>query len=521
MVRASAEVPPADDDPAPTSPQAVAAAPGLSVGQTTARGLAWLLAQTVGMKFVTAAGQVVLAWLLLPQDFGLIGLTYTVIAFAGLAQQLGLQDILVQRQAHFRRWANATVWLSLAGGCVAGALSAVAAPVAARVYDEPRLQGLILVLAATAPLVSLSNVPLARLRSEMQFGRFAAVSFATSFGTLALSVLFAALGFGAYSFVLPAPVVAVARAAYLWRVAPPPFRWRPQWRRWRHLLGDGSAMFVCNVAYVVISQGDYVALGLVHSTAVVGVYYFAFNLSLQTMSLLTVNLWGVLLPALMKLGDDRPRQLAAFERAVAMLAVVSVPVSFLQAALADPLVRLLFAPKWYPAIPVLQILSIGMAFQAVGMPGASLLQAIGRFRTMMWYSVTAAFAFCIAVAIGVRGGAIMLAAAVTVFYALTGCCRLGVAVTAAGGGWAVVWRTFFWPVIVAVGATAAAVWFARQVPQAWAWHQAVRALVVTAVIAGFYLPLIRLVRPATCRELVSYGRGILKPHRSGEKTIKL
>jgi O-antigen/teichoic acid export membrane protein len=484
-----------------------------SIGQTTARGLAWLLAQTVGMKLATAGGQVVLAWLLQPRDFGLIGLAYTVIAFAGLVQQLGLQDILVQRHAEFRRWANATVWLALAGGCLAGVLSAAAAPFAAAAYQEPRLLGLILVLAVAAPLTALAEVPLARLRSEMQFGRYAAVNFATSFGTLALSVLFAALGFGAYSFVLPAPLVALARAAYLWRVAPPPFRFRTNWRRWRFLLGDGSAMFVSNVAYVLISQGDYVALGLAHSAAVVGVYYFAFNLSLQTMSLLTVNLWGVLLPALMKLGHDRPRQLAAFERAVGMLAVVSLPISFLQAALADPLVRLLFAPKWYPCIPVLQILSLGMAFHVVGVPGASLLQAIGRYRTLMYYSVAAAAVFCVAVAIGVRGGAVTLAVAVTAYYGLAGCCRLGVAVAAAGGTWASVLRVFFWPATIAAGATGLAALAGGRIPADWAGRDVVRVLVITILALALYLPLIRLARPATWQELAGYARGIVGQRR--------
>src|SRR5256885_5179199 len=107
-------------------------------------GFFWLIAQTVGSKLVTMIGQVVLARLLLPDDFGLVGLAYTVTGFAVLIQQAGLREILINRHVHFNRWANPAFWMSLTLGCLGAALMVILAPVAAWMYDDWRLFYLVL-----------------------------------------------------------------------------------------------------------------------------------------------------------------------------------------------------------------------------------------------------------------------------------------------------------------------------------------------------------------------------------------
>src|SRR5262245_45270348 len=145
------------------------ASPPPSVGYVVTRGLFWLSANTVAAKLVSIVGQVVLSWLLLPEEFGSIGLAYTVLAFATLIQQAGLTEILVQRGEHFRRWANPAFWLSLSLGLLAAALTIAAAPVAARIYHDPRVVSLLVVLALSLPVTSLALVPTARIQHQMQF----------------------------------------------------------------------------------------------------------------------------------------------------------------------------------------------------------------------------------------------------------------------------------------------------------------------------------------------------------------
>ena len=75
------------------------------------------LAAGIGMML----GQIMLAWYLMPADFGMIGLALTVSGFAGLAQQTGAREILIRRQANFRRWVTPAFWMSLSAGLLSTA----------------------------------------------------------------------------------------------------------------------------------------------------------------------------------------------------------------------------------------------------------------------------------------------------------------------------------------------------------------------------------------------------------------
>src|SRR3954470_6728441 len=101
-----------------------------TLAQKTVSGFFWLTAQTLGSKLVNMVGQVLLARLLLPEAWGLVGEAYSVTAFAILIQQAGLREILIQRQAHFGRWANPAFWMSLTLGCLGALAMVILAPIA-------------------------------------------------------------------------------------------------------------------------------------------------------------------------------------------------------------------------------------------------------------------------------------------------------------------------------------------------------------------------------------------------------
>ena len=494
------------------------------LGATTARGMLWLVGQTVGSKAVSTVGQVVLAWLLTPNDFGLVALAYTVSAFASLVQQAGLKEILVQRQRHFTRWANAAFWMSLALSCGAGLLMAGAAPLAGRLYDAPGLTGIVLVLALSAPASALSVVPTARLQIQLRFRTQAVLGFLVNFGTIALSVLFAWMKFGAYSFVLPRLIMALVQAAASWWlvtrpphpfVASVPVRARLQVRRWRYLVGDSALIIGAWVCYTIFSIGDYIALGLTHEEAVVGIYYFAFNLSTQAVALITVNLWGVLMPVLSKLQQEPERQLRGFLAATRMMALVSVPCGLMQAALSEPLVRLLFDPKWHPAIPVLQALSVGMTFMMIGAPAGTLLQAQGRFKTLFYVALwsTAGF-FALVSAAVLLGGALAMGVAVAIFYAAYGAVGLYASVRPSGGSWRDVGAIYLRSLAIGMLAIGGAYALALIVPPGAKANWLIRAAIIVVLGVPSYLLFLRLFAAEDWRDLTNRARALLPARRA-------
>ena len=476
------------------------------LGQQVIAGFAWMASQAVLAKALALAGQMVLAYILGPSVFGLVGLAYTVSSFASLVQQGGVSGVLVHRQVKFRRWANAAFWMSLTAGIVAALLMVVAAPLAAWFYQgaatrlgsaaaaaaRGQLTQLVLVLAIAAPLNSLTIVPMAQLQNQMRFRAITLVSVWMSVGNLGLSIVLAWRGWGAMSIVAPQPIVAAGTAAWLWMLARPPIRWRLQVRRWRYIFRDSGTMLLATFFLTFTLHGGAIVLGLFHGDdAVVGVFSFAYNLSLQTTTLLTASLGGVLFTALSKLQREPARQRAAFVRAVRSMALVGVPLCLLQAAVARPLLELLFRDRWLGAVTSLQVLSVAMALQLANAAAINFLQAQGRFTTVLRLSIVCGTLFIAMVTAGaLLGGATSVSVAVAVYNVVIGLTCLYLALRPFGGRWGEVLPIYLTPLAlgaVAVGAGwATGVWLPPM-----RGRNALAILLACAVSAGSYVPLAR------------------------------
>ena len=490
-----------------------------TLANRTAHGFVWLLAQTIGSKIVGMLGQLILGWLLMPGDMGLWAMVMVVMGFSSLIQQAGITQTLIHRHRTYHLWANSAFWMSLALGCLGAAVTASVAVPLSVWFKEPRLVGLLLVIAATAPINSLDQVAETKLQIQLRFGLLATTKWGVAVAQLILQVLFAALGFGAYCFVLPLPIIAVARLAVLWYLAQPPIHWGAQVGRWKYLINNSVIVLVSNFFMQIQWQGDYIVLGRLYADkTVVGLYFFAFSLSNHTMQLFTGSLTGVLFPALSKLQGDPGRQIRGFLDATQLLAIIAVPLCIMQAAGADPGIRLFFQDdKWSPAIPVLQALSIGMAFRVVASPGGSLMQAQGRFRVILVTNILNIAFFLPLVTIGGYVGvedaanwwwrpATTVGIAVAVYFAVVAPIFLYVAIRPSGGTVKDIWRVYGAPLGCSLIAGAAAMGLTELIPahrvRGHRWAQGLRLISVMVWFVVIYLPLIRMMAPEAWQSLV-------------------
>ncbi len=467
---------------------------------------------SVFSKVLGTLSQIILAWLLRPKDFGLIGLTFTVAAVTGILANTGLEDVLLQRQKHFHRWANPAFWISLCSGCVATIAMMLAAPIARHIYREPAMLGFVLLMSLGFPLTNLSLVPLAKLRIDMRFRTLAVLGMLNNALLPILTILFAWRGFAVYSFIWPRLICAALTAGTAWYLAHAVIKPRFDLRLWRRLIGVGASTFATRITFLLVTNGDYLTLGLMYPAAIVGGYFFAFNLSTQTTALVVTNFNSVLFPALCKLQADVNRQGRAMLRGLRMLATIAVPCCFLQAALAGPGIHVLFQPKWYPSIPVLQVLSIGMAFCALAWPAASLLPAQGRFSVqaaMAWISCVPFFIF---VAIGAYFyGNVGTGVGVAVYWAGYSLANLRISLWPTEFGWGEIFDSIKGSFIgggIAVGiASAARMLLPSSFQNGW-----IAIMLVTSMSIYLYSLYVRRMDPEAWRELV---------HRASELRTKL
>jgi PST family polysaccharide transporter len=234
-----------------------------------------------------------------------------------------------------------------------------------------------------------------------------------------------------------------------------------------------------------------------------GYLYFAFNLSFQTLILLSVNLSPILFPALARLSAEPKRQAQAYIRALQVLALVGAPACFLQASLVAPGFKLLFKSNWDPAIAITQYLSLAMAVRVVGTTVFNFTNAQGRFKLQCLLSGISCVLFVTSVAVASYfGGAREVAATESIFFAIVESAVLGIVLGANGlsplGELA---KIFAAPLAMASVAVGAACLAGAMVPINDKTECIARIAMMTCVSALIYLPLIRLTAPQPWKEL--------------------
>ncbi|GAB5497554.1 MAG: hypothetical protein Phyf2KO_26340 [Phycisphaerales bacterium] len=351
------------------------------MGHTIARGAGVMVGVSLLGKVLATISQFLLAGLLLKTEFGYVALTIAVADTVGIVQKIGLREMLMHRQASLADWINPAMWAAAVGGLATLLLLLAVAPIMPWLFDSSReLIELTAVASVGSGVFGFILVLEAVLAIQLRFKTIGAIKTGEMFTRITLQIVLAFMGFGAMSIILPRTLTWIFHAISLIIIVKPKVLRRPELNKWREALPDSTNLFMVISSQVAVRQGDYFLLGLFAADAVVGAYYFAFNLSTQAMMLVAQSLTSVLASGLGKLKSDINRQVEAFLRAQELISFVAVPMLVLQVISAGPLLTGLYGDKWELAVVPLQILSIAACWTAVGWNCHAMFAATGRFR---------------------------------------------------------------------------------------------------------------------------------------------
>ena len=360
----------------PTQPQSK------SLGRAASRGFSWMSLSLAVGKVCIFLAQIVLGWILTHEEFGLFAIAATVIALIKIFQDGGVPLVLVQRgEAEFDRLQGAMFWLTMSISTAAGIVLALTSPWIAEIYGDRRLMPMLWVLAATLPLGAPGNMLRARLQLDLRFRAIATIS-TVQFAVRSLGMIVLALrGFGAMSFVLPLIAVAiVSDVMTYWYTRSKPWHYPVLFQEWPALLRDSNWVVLATMFKGLARSGDSLVLGLLLPQALLGIYYFGYQLTIQSTILVALNLRHVLFPVMTKLAGQPARQTSAIVRSIRMLMLTVAPISILLAVTIRPLEEFIWHHKWADSVPLMQILATVSPILIITDVLHAALTSRGRFR---------------------------------------------------------------------------------------------------------------------------------------------
>ena len=322
-----------------------------------ARGFVSIVTGRLVSQVAQFLASIVLARLLLPSDYGLVAVTWTITGFAGLFSDLGLGAALVQTPRLTERDATTAFVINEIAGVALTLTIVVLRQPLADLLGQPRVAPL-LALASLTFTLSLNVVPYAILERQLQFRKIAAIDIGSATVGLAVSVACASQGVGAESLVIgPLTTAVILSVASLMTARWVPKAW-PRWSSARALLGFSGHMTGYNVLGYWARNADNLLLGRFAGPTQLGLYTRAYMLMLLPLVQVGSVLGRVLLPLLSSMQDDLARLRQATIRVARTTSLLVFPVLLGLAAVAHNFVLVAFGPHRRPAIPLVEILAI-------------------------------------------------------------------------------------------------------------------------------------------------------------------
>jgi lipopolysaccharide exporter len=335
----------------------------LPLAKRVRSGLSWNVSSSLIAEAIRFVRSLVLARILVPEDFGLFGMALTIVAAINALTMFGLDRTIVATKFASRDELKAhlnTVWSAgLIRSLIIALLVAASALPTAQFYRQPQLKIIIPILGLVSLVQGFQNIGLAILRKEVSFARIFWYELATNVVGITLTIALGLVMRNVWALVIGLLLTTVVGTilSYVFHS----YRPRLTFERiaLRRVLTLGKFAMVIAFALYVMNMADNVMIGRLLGTGALGNYSLAFNIASAPISVLIFSLAAVLFPAYAEITAQRPNILElAFTKVFSIALMIMVTIAVPLFLLSGEVVQLLFGSKWNTAGEALRVLAL-------------------------------------------------------------------------------------------------------------------------------------------------------------------
>jgi len=361
---------------------------------------------------------VILARLLVPEDFGLVGMVTALTGFIALFKEAGLSNATIQSATITDDQLSALFWINTALGCCLSLICIAAAPAVAAFYREPRLFAITVTLGTTFLFTGLAAQHRALLLRSLRIRALAVIDIVALLVSIGVSLAMALTGFGYWALVANAGLLPAGSAVGAWIAS----AWVPGRPRrtegLQRMIAYGGTITVNSVVVYLAYNIDKVLLGRFWGAEALGIYGRAYQLLNLPTDTLHQTVGTIAFPALSRLQGDPPRLRHYFLTIYRFFLAVALPVTIVCEFFADDVVRVLLGPKWHEAAAVFRLLAPTILVFALINPLGWLMFATGEVKRSLKIAVlimvTAVIGYTLGLSQGPHGVALGFSIAMTV-----------------------------------------------------------------------------------------------------------
>lgn len=350
----------------------------MSLKQKTVHGLTWSFIDQFANLGITFVVGIVLARLLTPREFGLIGMISIFIAVSYTFVNSGFTQALIRKKNCSQTDYSTVFYFNLAASIIFFIILFTASQVISDFFQEPELKRILQVLGLLLIIDALSLIQRTVLTKDINFKLQAKVSLISSLSSGIIAIVMAYKGFGVWSLVAQRISRQTIKTALLWFWA----YWSPilifSKKSFNELFGFGSKLLASSILDTVYRNVYLLVIGKYFSAQELGFYTRAD----QFQKLPSQNLNGIIssvtYPVLSSIQDDIPRLRTNYQKLIRSTMMVTFVFMLGMAAVAKPMILTLIGQKWLPSVIYLQMLCFVGMFYPLHALNLNMLKVLGR-----------------------------------------------------------------------------------------------------------------------------------------------
>ncbi|MBD5280219.1 MAG: lipopolysaccharide biosynthesis protein [Bacteroides sp.] len=359
-----------------------------SLKQRTVSGMIWVGIQKFGTLIITFISNIILARLLTPDDYGMIGMLAIFIAISNSFIDGGFGSALIQKTRPTETDYSTVFYWNIFLSIVLYGLLCVSAPFIESFYHDIvglaeilRIQGIVLIINA------ITIVQFNKLRKAMNFKLLAWINVLGALISMLVAIVMALLNFGVWSLVIQQIVFSLVNCIVLWVKC----KWIPRrefsFVSLRELFKFGSYMMGSTLVNTIGNNVNGLIIGRWFSAGTLGYFTQAKKLEdVSSVGLLTV-VEQVTYPMLVEVKDDYHRMAIVLSKFNSALLGLTMPLLYGLILMASPIIVFLFSAKWLPSAPILQILAVHGIFICMQGANYNAIAAIGKSNTLFRWTM--------------------------------------------------------------------------------------------------------------------------------------
>lgn len=378
---------------------------GDNLKRKTMLGLVWSFAERFSLQGVQFIIGIIMARLLTPSDFGVVGMLSIFIAVSQSVIDSGFSNALIRKQDRSEIDYSTVFYFNNIVGLLLYIALYASAPLIADFYNTPILVDLTKVIGLNLLINSLSIVQRARLTIKIDFKTQAKASFVSLVIGGSIGVYMAYSGFGVWALVFQTIISSGLNTLLLWYFA----KWMPLFQfsmsSFKDLFSFGSKLLVSGMIDTIYKNIYTIVIGKKFSAQSLGYFTRADQFAQFPSSNITGIIGRVTFPVLCSIQHDDERLCHVYRKYLRLSSFVVFPLMTGLAAVAEPLIKLLLSEEWMPVVPLLQALCFSMMWYPIHAINLNLLQVKGRsdlfLRLEIIKKVIGIAILCVTIPIGV------------------------------------------------------------------------------------------------------------------------